>query len=107
MVWNEDSSELFVFGGYYSQPNEGQNKGVSTSGVYKLKYYGNDHWGQWVKAGTMKRSRDSGNVIYDNEKFVLIGGFDGQPNELWKSTLEKKLMNTSEPAYYFTITKIA
>ena len=41
----------------------------------------------------MKQTRDSGNVIYDNGKFVLIGGFDGQANELWKSTLEKKLLN--------------
>ena len=54
----------------------------------------------------MKQKRDSGNVIYDNGKFVLIGGFDGLPNELWKSTLEKKLLSMSEPAYYFTVTKI-
>ena len=54
----------------------------------------------------MKQKRDSGNVIYDNGKFVLVGGFGGQPNELWKSTLEKKLMNISEPAYYFRVTKI-
>ena len=54
----------------------------------------------------MKQNRDSGNVIYDNGKFVLLGGFDGQPNELWKSTLEKKLLNISEPAFYFTVTKI-
>ena len=32
VVWNEDTSELFVFGGYSSHPSRGLNKSISTQG---------------------------------------------------------------------------
>ena len=99
VTWNNDTSELFVFGGY------GQEG--SLMNVYKIKYHGSGAWDhQWTKAGTMRVQRDSGGIIYDNGKFVVIGGFKGHPNELWKSTLEKKLLESTESMHSFTITRI-
>lgn len=105
IVWNPDTLELFVFGGYRSASNRG---GGSSTDVYKIKYLGNDQWdSQWSKAGTMTLSRDSGNVFYESGKFVLMGNFDGKThNELWKNTLEKRPLSSSEAAYSFSLTRV-
>ena len=55
----------------------------------------------------MALARDSGNIFYDSGKFVLLGNFDGRMfNELWKSTLEKKALATTEAAYSFSLTRV-
>ena len=55
----------------------------------------------------MKAARDGGGVIYDNGQFLLLGNFDGTANdELWKSTLEKKMLSYEFPANRFSVTKI-
>lgn len=55
----------------------------------------------------MALKRDSGRVFYDNGNFMLMGNFDGeQKNELWKSTVEKRPLPSSEAAYSFSLTKV-
>ena len=85
-----------------------QRTGGSSTDVYKIKYLGNDKWAPtWTKSGTMALARDSGNIFYDSGKFVLLGNFDGRMfNELWKSTLEKKALATTEAAYSFSLTRV-
>ena len=86
----------------------GNRGGGSSNDVYKIKYLGNDQWdSQWSKAGTMTLKRDSGNVFYESGKFVLMGNFDGKThNELWKNTLEKRPLSSSEAAYSFSLTRV-
>lgn len=55
----------------------------------------------------MKAVRDGGAVMYDNGQFLLLGNYDGTAkNELWKSTLEKKMLASAFPANLFSLTKI-
>ena len=55
----------------------------------------------------MKSVRDGGGIIYDNGQFLLLGNYDGTAqNELWKSTLEKKMLTSEFPANLFSVTKI-